>query len=347
MRIKVGNVIIGENYIPIQTMIKNSVRDVKTTIDKINKLANIGCDIIRISIPDSDSILSLKEVIGHSLIPIVADIHFDYRLAIMAAEAGVQKIRINPGNIGHESKVKKVIDCVKEYNIPVRIGINSGSLPTHLIKKYHNNSIKIMIESAKEEIRYFEKYGYDNIVLSFKSSNVLETISINRKAKKIFNFPIHIGVTEAGDFVDGAIKNTAGISILLMEGIGDTIRVSLTAKEEHEIIVGKKILESVGRRIPDIEIISCPTCGRTEADIEKIVAELKKRFIEIKLKQKIKIAVMGCVVNGPGEAKSADFGVACGRDKSIIFENGKKLKIIKNNAILDELLIMASRYYEN
>lgn len=343
MIINVGNVIIGQKYIPIQTMIKNHISDLDKTINKLKKLSNIGCDIVRVAVPDKNSINSLSKILKYSKIPVVADIHFDYRLAIMSIQAGVHKIRINPGNIGNKKNIKNIIDCLKEYNIPVRIGINSGSLPLHLMKKYNNDISKIMIESAKEEIKYFEQYGYDKIVLSFKSSDVQEVIKINRIAKEQFIFPLHIGVTEAGDFIDGTIKNTTGLSILLNEGIGDTIRVSLTSSEENEIKVGKKILESLGLREPNINIISCPTCGRTEVDIEKIVSKIKAKTSKINSKKNIKIAVMGCIVNGPGEAKNSDFGVACGKNKSIIFKNGEKIKVINNDFILDELLLLLKR----
>ncbi|OHD26078.1 MAG: 4-hydroxy-3-methylbut-2-en-1-yl diphosphate synthase [Spirochaetes bacterium GWD1_27_9] len=344
MKINIGKLTIGGDYIPIQSMIKNPVTEVDKTIQKIERLANIGCDIIRITVPDETAVSGLREVLKNVTIPVVADIHFDYKLAIMAIEAGVHKVRINPGNIGGEEKVKKVIDCLKEHNIPVRIGINGGSLPKHLKEKYVDN-VKTMLEAAKEEVGYFDKYGYDKIVLSFKSSNVLETIEINTLAKKEFGFPLHIGVTEAGDKIDGTVKNSIGVGHLLLNNIGDTIRVSLTAPEEDEVLVGKKILESVGRRSPELEIISCPTCGRTEVNIENLVSQVKQATNFVKLKQRIKIAIMGCVVNGPGEASSANFGVACGKDKSIIFKDGKNLKNVNNTQILDELLNILKEYY--
>ena len=230
MIIDVGNIKIGTDFIPIQTMIKNSTKDITLTIDKIRKLKDAGCDIIRITVPDEESVIALKSIIKESVMPIVADIHFDYKLAIKSIEAGVHKIRINPGNIGNEERVKEVIFALKDRGIPVRIGINGGSLPKHLKEKY-KDEVQIMIEAAKEEINYFEKYGYDKIVLSFKSSNVQTTIEVNKKAKEIFPFPLHIGVTEAGDLIDGTIKNSIGISHLLLQGIGDTIRVSLTSSE--------------------------------------------------------------------------------------------------------------------
>lgn len=345
MIIKVGNKTIGGGDIPIQTMIKNSPYDHKTTIDKLERLFTIGADIVRITVPDEKSIESLSIIIKESPLPIVADIHFDYKLAIKAIEAGVAKVRINPGNIGDKSRVGEIVACLKEYNIPVRIGINAGSLPEHLILK-NLSHIDTMIESACEEINYFEEFGYDKIVLSFKSSNVMETIKVNRIAKAKFGLPLHIGVTEAGDKFDGAIKNSVGISNLLLDNIGDTIRVSLTSSEEDEVIAGRKILEAVGKLTPDIEIISCPTCGRTEVSIENLVAEFKERIKGKRFNKKIKAAIMGCVVNGPGESKDADFGVACGKNKSIIFSEGKTLKTVKNSDILDELIIQIKKYYE-
>lgn len=347
MIIKVGNVIIGSSsYIPIQTMIKLPLEESSKIIDRIENLKNIGCDIVRVAFPDESLLKYLKEIVNNSSLPIVADIHFDYRLAIMAVESGVKKVRINPGNIGNEDKVKQVIQCVKEHNVPVRIGINAGSLPKHLLDKYNGDKIKVMIESAKEELGFFEKYGFDKVVLSFKTSNVIDTIKVNEIAKTIFPFPLHIGVTEAGDIIDGTVKNSVALAVLLSKGIGDTIRVSLTSREEDEVVVAKRILESLGKRDIDIEIISCPTCSRTEVSIESIVKELKQKINMIKLKKKVKIAVMGCIVNGPGEAKDADFGVACGKGQSILFRSGEKIKIVKNNVILDELLILLKDYYE-
>jgi (E)-4-hydroxy-3-methylbut-2-enyl-diphosphate synthase len=346
MKIKVGDITIGGDFIPIQTMIKNPLRQVDLTIEKIKNLYQIGCDIIRVAVPDKNSIPYIKKIVNKSPIPIVADIHFDYQLAIMASECGVQKIRINPGNIGDEKHIKKVIDCAKEKNIPIRIGINAGSLSKNLIEKYNNDHIKIMIESAKEELKYFKKNHYHNVVLSFKSSNVMETIQINQIAKKMFPYPLHIGVTEAGDVFDGVIKNTAALSVLLNQKIGDTIRVSLTGKEDEEIIAAKQILESLAIRKALLNVISCPTCSRTETDIVKIVRLLKQNINIKKIKKPLKIAVMGCIVNGPGESKEADFGVACGKQQSIIFKNGKKLKLIKNDQILDELIIMTEQYYD-
>ena len=252
MQINVKNQIIGGDYIPIQTMLKNPITEIDLSLKKIHELASAGCDIIRITIPTKETLEALKKVLPHSPIPIVADIHFDYQLAIGSIEAGVNKVRINPGNIGDKTKVKKIIDCLKQHHIPVRIGINKGSLPEKL-KKIHNNPIDIMLETAKEEIKWFAQENYHTIVLSFKSSTVHETIEVNRRAKKLFPYPLHIGVTEAGDLYDGIIKNAVGIGTLLDEGIGDTIRVSLTAPEIEEIKAGIKIVEAIGKREAEVK----------------------------------------------------------------------------------------------
>lgn len=346
MQIKVGKVVLGGEYIPVQTMLKNPVSEIEKTLSKLETLHKAGCDIIRITVPDEASVAGLKEVLRYTPIPIVADIHFDYRLAIAAIEAGVHKVRINPGNIGDKSKVKLIVDCLKTYKIPARIGINKGSLPAHLVEKYPGDPVKVMLESAREEVGYFLDEDYRNIVLSFKSSNVLETIEVNRRASKEFDIPLHIGVTEAGDITDGTIKNSIGVSILLNEGIGDTIRISLTAPEYEEINVGLKILEALGKRLPMLEIVSCPTCGRTDVDIIGLVEKFKKFASGKKFNKRLKVAIMGCIVNGPGEAKDADFGVAGGKNNSIIFAKGNKIKTVNNDNIINELNGMLKSYYE-
>jgi (E)-4-hydroxy-3-methylbut-2-enyl-diphosphate synthase len=307
-------------------------------------LTTAGCDIIRVTVPDNEALAALPEICRGSAIPVVADIHFDYRLAIGAVKAGVSKVRINPGNIGSKERVKEVIDCCRSASVPIRIGINGGSLPGHLIEKYGSDRVSAMIACAVEETAWFEEHDFTNVVLSFKSSNVLETIVVNRLASKKFPYPLHIGVTEAGDVMDGTVKNSIGIGVLLQEGIGNTIRVSLTAPELSEVQAGLRILESCGKRQSRLEIISCPTCGRTDADIVSIVAAVKKALAGVEVIHPLKIAVMGCMVNGPGEAKGCDFGVACGKKKSILFKDGMKIKTVNNNRIIDELLIIASGF---
>jgi len=342
----VGRVVIGGNYIPLQSMIKNPVTDTELTLSKISELQKVGCDIVRISIPDIDSSIALKTIVSKSPIPIVADIHFDHRLAIRSIEAGVHKVRINPGNIGNEHKVKQVVDCLKTHQIPVRIGINGGSIDKEILRKNQNDKIAAMIESAAIELDIFDRNNYDNIVLSFKSSGVMETIKVNQIAAAKFGIPLHIGVTEAGDMIDGTIKNSIGISHLLLNNIGNTLRVSLTDSEVNEIYVAKKILESIGRRQPEIEIISCPTCGRTEGEIKKIVSQIKSKISGRKFSKSLKIAIMGCIVNGPGEACESDFGVACGKSSSVIFKRGIKIKTVKNSSIYDELISILDEYNE-
>ncbi len=342
-KVNVGPIVIGGNNIPVQTMIKNPVTEVEKTLEKIERLASLGCDIIRIAVPDQKSIPLLREVTAASLIPVVADIHFDHRLAVAAVEAGVHKVRINPGNIGEPDRVERVAACLKDHDIPVRIGINCGSLPRHLLETYEDRTT-VMIEAAKEEISFFEKFNYHKIVLSFKSSTVSETIQVNRLASKLFPYPLHIGVTEAGDLIDGAVKNAAGLSVLLDEEIGNTIRVSLTAPEEDEIRVGLKILEAAGKRKPGVEIISCPTCGRAGGPIQDTVRTLKEILASRPVRCPVKIAVMGCMVNGPGEAKDADFGVAWGKERSIIFEKGIKSATVRNSEIITKMGKILEKY---
>ena len=344
--ISVGNIKIGDkNFIPVQTMLKNPVWEIDKTLKKLETLVQLGCDILRITVPDKQALDGLKEILKVTKIPIVADIHFDYRLAIASIEAGVHKVRINPGNIGDKNCVQSVIDCLKKHNTPVRIGINKGSLPKHLKEKY-KDPIKVMIESAREEAGYFREAGYDNVVLSFKSSTVMETIAVNRLAKQEFDYPLHIGVTEAGDLADGTIKNSIGIATLLQEGIGDTIRVSLTAAEEEEVKTGIKILEALKLRESRVEIISCPTCGRTQIELASLVEQVKTLTEGKRFCKNLKIAVMGCVVNGPGEAGECDFGIAGGKEQSILFKNGEKLKVIKNDCIMPEMQQLLMEYYE-
>lgn len=344
MIVKVASYNIGnKNIIPIQTMLKNPVTDIDLTLEKIEQLYNEGCDLIRITVPDKSVIPALTEVVNISKIPIIADIHFDYKMAIAALEAGVAKVRINPGNIGDLSKVKKIISALKEHDKPVRIGINRGSLPRDIKEKY-KNPIEMMLEAARREVKYFEDENFEKIILSFKSSSVLETIEVNKRAAKEFKYPLHLGVTEAGDKLDGAIKNTAGLVPLLINNIGDTIRVSLTADEIEEIRVGKKILESSGLLQPQIEIISCPTCGRTEINIKDMVKNFKKMILNRKYNKPLKVAIMGCIVNGPGEAEDCDFGIAGGKEKSLIFKNGRKVKIVDNIDVFDEFIKLLKSY---
>lgn len=321
--IKIGSVKIGNNNpIAIQSMTNTLTTDVKSTLKQIQALENAGCDIVRVTVPDEKSVTAFAKIKKASPIPVIADIHFDYRLAIGAIEAGADKIRINPGNIKDKEKVKEIIKIAKKHSIPIRIGVNKGSAD------------KNIIELAKEYCAFFEDQGFADIVLSVKSSSVNETIEAYQKISQILNYPLHVGVTEAGTEFAGTIKSSVGIGALLSQGIGDTIRVSLTADPVKEVEVAKYILKSLNL-IEMPELISCPTCGRTNIDIISIAKKVEKRLM--KLKKNITVAVMGCIVNGPGEAAHADYGIAGGKGKGIIFAKGKKIKVVPEKDLITEL----------
>ena len=340
--VKVGNLSIGNGHIYVQSMTNTKTSDIDATIEQILQLEKAGCEIVRCSVPNKESGLALKEIVKNVNIPIVADIHFSSDLAILAAENGASKIRINPGNIGSHEKVKYVADFLKERHIPIRIGVNGGSLD----QKYANMPLDdAMVESALEHVRLLEDCDFEDIIISCKSSNVFKMISAYRKLSKKCDYPLHIGVTEAGTYHMGLIKNSIGIGCLLCDGIGDTIRVSLTDKPIKEVYAGFDILKACNLYDkPYCEIISCPTCARTEINVQELadaVADLTKDT-----KKNIKIAVMGCIVNGIGEGKDADFGVAGGKDKSIIIKNGEQFKIVTNDKVLDELKILVEQFSE-
>ncbi len=324
--IKIGNVLIGgNNPIAIQSMTNTPTTDIKATVKQITALEKAGCDIARIAVPNPKAVEAFAEIKKLSNIPVIADIHFDHRLAIGAIEAGADKIRINPGNIKGADKLKEIINKAKEYNIPIRIGVNKGSADKDIIKL------------AKEYVKFFEAQKFRNIVLSVKSSSVLETIAAYQQAAKTFRYPLHIGVTEAGTEFAGVIRSSVGIGALLADGIGDTVRVSLTADPVKEIETAKHLLKALNLyEMP--EIISCPTCGRTEIDLIALAKETEKRLATIK--KNITVAVMGCVVNGPGEAAHADYGIAGGKGQGIIFAKGKKIKTVPEKELLDELFKM-------
>lgn len=333
----IGNVKIGANNpIAIQSMCNTDTRNTKETIKQINFLAKEGCEIIRVAVPDMCAAEAIKEIKKGINIPLVADIHFDYRLALKAIENGVDKIRINPGNIGDEERIKAVINAVKERNIPIRIGVNSGSLEKNILEKYGEVTPQGLVESALRHVKILEKYNYENIVVSIKASNVpfsMETYSI---LSKEINYPLHLGITEAGTVWSGSIKSSVGIGAILSMGIGDTIRVSLTGDPIEEIKTAKEILKSLGLRKFGIELVSCPTCGRTEVDLiniaNKVEAECRK------INKDIKVAVMGCAVNGPGEAREADIGIAGGKGYGLIFKKGEIIKKVAENELIPELL---------
>ena len=334
--VKIGNVWIGGNHpIAIQSMTNTKTEDVEATVKQILALEAAGCEIIRCAVPTMEAALALKEIKKQIHIPLVADIHFDYRLAIAAMENGADKVRINPGNIGSTEKIKAVVDVAKERNIPLRVGVNSGSLEKHLIEKYGGVTAEGLVESALHQAELIEEMGYDNLVISIKSSDVLMCVKAHELIADKTNYPLHVGITESGTVTSGNIKSSIGLSLILGQGIGDTIRVSLTADPIEEIASAKQILKTLGLRKGGIEVVSCPTCGRTRINLiglAKQVEELVKSY-----PLDIKVAVMGCVVNGPGEAREADLGVAGGIGEGLLIKKGEILRKVKEEELLSEL----------
>lgn len=334
--IKIGNIFIGQNNpIKIQSMTNTKTKDIKNTIDQIIQLEKIGCEIIRVAVVDLEDAKAISEIKKSINIPIVADIHFDYNLAIESIKNGADKIRINPGNIGNEEKIKAIIDEAKLFNIPIRIGVNSGSIEKHIIEKHNGPTIDAMIESLDNHIKIFEKHEFYNIVLSIKTTNIYDTIKVNQILNEKYDYPLHIGLTESGTITSGTIKSSFVLGTLLSQNIGDTIRVSLTGDPKNEIIVAKEIL-SMTNHLDKPTLISCPTCGRTSYDMLKIVNEVET-FLNT-MNKKITVAVMGCVVNGPGEAKHADIGIAGGNKKAVLFKKGQIIKTLDEKDILQELI---------
>ena len=334
-KVFVGNVQIGGNdKVVIQSMCNIKTSKTKKVIDQILKLESYGCQIIRVSVLDNNDAKAIKIIKEHIHIPLVADIHFDYRLALKCIENGVDKIRINPGNIGKEANIKKVVDACKSKNIPIRIGINSGSLEKDLVEKY-GVSAKTMIESAKRHISILEKYDFHDIVLSLKSSSFEMSKQAYQMASELFDYPLHIGITEPGNLIPGIIKSTLGLSSLLDLGIGSTIRVSLTSDPINEIKVAKQLLLAK-HLITMPSLTSCPTCGRTQINLIKYVDIIEDYMY--KINKDIKVSIMGCIVNGPGEAKEADIGIAGGKNQAVLFKKGKIIKTIDEKDIVEELI---------
>ncbi|MCF7923981.1 MAG: flavodoxin-dependent (E)-4-hydroxy-3-methylbut-2-enyl-diphosphate synthase [Candidatus Izimaplasma sp.] len=325
--IKINNIVIGgNNKVIIQSMTNTKTKHIINTIAQINRLENVGCQLVRVAVLDLEDAKAIKAIKKGIKIPLVADIHFDYKLALESIESGADKIRINPGNIGSEEKIKTVVDACKRANIPIRIGINSGSLEKHILSKYNHPTAEAMVESAKYHVSLLEKFGFEDIIISLKSSNISTTIEANRLASKIFKYPLHLGITEAGTSFSGAISSSIGLGILLYEGIGSTIRVSLTDEPEKEIAVAKEILSNL-KLFSKPKLISCPTCGRIQYDMIPIVKEIET-FLET-INKDITVAIMGCIVNGPGEAKEANIAVAGGKNEALLFIDGKKVSKIK------------------
>ena len=324
--VKIGNVIIGgSNKIAIQSMTNIKTEYIDRVVNQINELENAGCDIVRLAIKDEADASAIKSIKEKTNIPLVADIHFNYKLAIKSIENGIDKVRINPGNIGCEANIKSVADCLKEYKIPCRVGSNSGSIEKEFLQKYGKNEISL-VESALKNVSVLEKYGVEDIVISTKASSVPLSVKAYKYLKSKVNYPLHLGITEAGVYESGIIKSSIGIGALLLDGIGDTIRVSLTDSPIKEVYVAKKILRSIGLLNEGVEVISCPTCGRTEYDSIGLANRIEELTKDIK--SPLKVAVMGCVVNGPGEAKDCDLGIAGSKDFCVIFKNGEIIKKI-------------------
>ena len=335
-QIKVGPVLIGGDApIAVQSMTNTKTQNVQATLEQIRKLADAGCDIIRCAVPDMDAAVALKDIVGGSPIPVIADIHFDYRLALQAIESGVQGLRLNPGNIGDCEKVKAVVEAAKLKNIPIRIGVNAGSLPKDLLVKYGHPTAEALVEAAWRHIRILEDMEYRNIKVSLKCHDVPLTLAAYRLLASQCDYPLHVGITEAGTVTSGIIKSAVGIGALLAEGIGDTIRVSLTGDPVNEVKAGFEILKALGLRTYGATLISCPTCGRTSIDLEKLATVVEARLADIK--EPISVAVMGCVVNGPGEAREADVGIAGGKGEGLVFRKGQVVKKVSEDCLVNEL----------
>lgn len=336
-KIQIGDRIIGGgNPVLIQSMCNTKTQDVTETVKQINELTAAGCDLIRVAVPDQESAMALKEIKKRISIPLIADIHFDYRLAIAAIEAGADKIRINPGNIGSKERVRAVVEKAKEYNIPIRVGVNSGSLEKDLIETYGGVTAEGIVISAMNKVHMIEELGYDNLVISIKSSDVLMCVKAHELIAKQSDYPLHVGITEAGTLASGTVKSSIGLGIILHNGIGDTIRVSLTGNPIEEVKTAKTILKTLGLRKGGVEVVSCPTCGRTRIDLISLanqVEDMVSSFDHLD----IKVAVMGCVVNGPGEAREADIGIAGGIGEGLLIKKGEVIRKVPEGELLKAL----------
>ena len=334
--IRIGDRVIGGgNPVLIQSMCNTKTEDVDATVSQINRLAALGCDIIRVAVPGMEAANAIAEIKKQISIPLVADIHFDYRLAIASIEAGADKIRINPGNIGSGDRIKAVADCAKAHGIPIRVGVNSGSLEKELIAKYGHVTAEGIVESALDKVSMLERFDFRDIVISVKSSDVLMAIRAHELLAEKTDYPLHVGITEAGTLSSGNIKSAIGIGTILYEGIGDTIRVSLTDRPEEEVKSAKTILSALGLRKSGIELVSCPTCGRTQIDLIGLAKQVEELIAQYDYP--IKVAVMGCPVNGPGEAKEAELGIAGGKGEGILFKKGEIIRKVPEDCLLSEL----------
>lgn len=345
-QIHVGKVAVGGDApVSIQTMTNTRTEDVESTVAQILSAAKAGADIVRVSVPTMEAAEAFREIRKRSPVPLVTDIHFDYRIALKVAEYGADCLRINPGNIGREDRIKAVIDAAKEHGIPIRIGVNGGSLEKDLLEKYGEPTPEALVESAMRHVAYLEKYDFPDFKVSVKASNVFTAVDAYRLLSKKIEQPLHLGITEAGGLLTGTVKSSVGLGMLLYEGIGDTIRVSLSADPVEEVKVGFEILKSLGIRSRGINFISCPTCSRREYDVIGVVSELEKRLSDISVP--VDVAIIGCVVNGPGECETAEIGLAGARGKSGYYENGQRIDRIDNSCLIDELERRIRAYAEN
>lgn len=334
--VRIGTVDIGgDNPVAVQSMTKVKTSNVEETLRQIRRVAKAGCEIIRCAVVNKGDAEALSKICQSAPIPVIADIHFDYRLALAAVDAGVDKIRINPGNIGEPRSVEKIIRKAKEKHIPIRIGVNSGSLPASILKKYGHPTVDAVIETVRQSLVIFANNDFSDVVISAKGVDVQDTVRTYRVLDQEFDFPLHLGITEAGLLFEGSIKSAVGMGILLNAGIGNTVRVSLTADPVYEVAAAYEILSALGLRQHGPILISCPMCGRCEVDIVRIAREVDKRLR--KYKNFMKVAVMGCVVNGPGEAREADFGIACGKGVGAVFARGKEIRRVREKDLVDNL----------
>lgn len=335
--VMVGNVQVGGNApVVVQSMTNTDTRDIQSTVDQINELSLAGCEVIRVAVPDREAAEALVNIKAGITIPLIADIHFDYRLALTALKAGIDGLRINPGNIGGRAKVSEVVAAARERLVPIRIGVNAGSLEKELLKKHGGVTAGAMVESALSHIEILESLQYREMKISLKASNIPLMLEAYRKLATRVDYPMHIGVTEAGTIKSGIIKSAVGIGALLAEGIGDTLRVSLTSHPRHEIHVAWEILKALGLRRRGVELISCPTCGRTQINLIQIAEQVEEKLAVVD--KPIKVAVMGCVVNGPGEAREADVGIAGGKGVGLIFRKGEVIRQVPEDTLVEELL---------
>lgn len=336
-KIRIGDIYIGGDApVTVQSMTNTDTRDAASTIEQIKRLEEAGCDIVRVAVPDREAADALKQIKKAIRVPLVADIHFDYRLALASIENGADKIRINPGNIGGTDRVKKVVEAARSRGIPIRIGVNSGSLENTILARYGSATPEAMVESALGHVRILEELGFHDIIVSLKASNVPVTIGSYRLMSARADYPLHIGVTEAGTLFSGVVKSAAGLGCLLAEGIGDTLRISLTGDPVEEVRAGIELLKALELRREGVDLISCPTCGRTRIDLIRIANEVEKKLAGCS--KPIKVAVMGCAVNGPGEAREADIGIAGGAGEALLFKKGRIIRKVPQERIVEELL---------